>query len=115
MNNQPISCNALVDSGSDLSVISQEFLEQIGAITLKLSTPLQLEVIDGSILESGIITHYTFLSLIYNKYPFHFKFYVVQNLHSPIILGLDWLQTYNPKINWKHLSLKWRVKSNNAK
>ena len=63
--NQPISCSALVDSGSDLSVVSKTHLKELGIIALPLSIPLHLEVIDGTILKSGTITHYTFVSLIH--------------------------------------------------
>ena len=38
---------------------------------------------------------------------FELKLYVTNSTHSEIILGLDWLQTYNPVINWKNLSLSF--------
>ena len=75
----------------------------------KLTTPIQLEAVDGSILQSGNVTHYTFITLIYNSYYFRFKFYLLNRTHSPIILGLDWLQYYNPTIDW--IKLKLTLKS----
>ena len=71
-----------------------------------LTVPLQLEVIDGSMLKTGNITHCTFSTFKYHEYSFQFNFYILNHSNSDVVLGLDWLQKFNPKINWKKLALK---------
>ena len=41
--------------------------------------------------------------------PFQFNFQILKDMHSPIVLSLDWLQHYNPNINWKKLTIKLEI------
>lgn len=97
----------LVDSGLDCSVISRHLAKRIGSKIYTLKNSISLEVIDGSTLESGKINYYTFINIRLQTYPFRVKVFVLENCHTDIVLGLDWLKISNPSIDWKNLTIKF--------
>ena len=103
-----LQASTLVDLGLDLSMVGKAFFISTRAAMYPWIMHLQLEVIDGSMLKTGNITHYTFLTFKYCKYSFQFKFHVLNHSHCNIGLRLDWQQKFNSKIIWKKLTLKWQ-------
>ena len=71
----------------------------------KLQFPITLEVIDGTMLETGKICDYAFVNIMMQEYPFCVKLFVLEHCHTDIVLGLDLLKCTGPLINRKNLTL----------
>jgi hypothetical protein len=94
--------SALVDSGATFSFIDQTFVAQHNIHVVKKSTPVLVEVIDGRTIAFGAITHETTpLELCIDKHTEKIVFNIISTPHHPIILGLPWLETHNPIIDWR--------------
>lgn len=102
---------AFVDSGSDCSFIDEDLVHILKLKPHPLKNLLTFEVIDGNPLPSGGSTSYVNCSLKIMSTKFRCKLFTIKTPHSPIVLGLDWLQRFNPDINWEALTLSL---SNNA-
>lgn len=62
--------------------------------------------IDGQILKAGSITHTTVtLQLTINQYPEALILYVADHIDLPLVLGITWLQHYDPTIKWRNQSI----------
>ncbi len=92
--------SALVDFGATSSFIDQRFVIQHNIPVIKKSTPVPVEVINGRTIVSGAITHETTpLELCIGKHTEKIVLNIISTPHHPIILGLPWLETYNPIID----------------
>ena len=101
---------ALIDSGSDCSLISESFALNHKLFMQPLKKSITFEVIDGSDLPSGNPTSFTNCDLKYDDVYFKFKLIILKTLHASIILGMDWLQKFNPIIDWKLCTLSIPLK-----
>ena len=90
-------CNALVDTGTTRSCLSEEYYQQLLLPGLKPVHKLQVRTASGSSLcPTGTIT----CDFKLGKQPFSFKFIVCRGLSRPCILGLDFLRKYKIGIGW---------------
>ncbi len=98
--------SALVDSSATFSFINQTFITQHNIHVVKKSTPVSVEVIDGRTIAFGAITHETTpLELCIGKHTEKIVLNIISTPHHPIILGLPWLKTHNPIIDWRSRTL----------
>jgi len=98
--------SALVDSDATSSFIDQTFVVQHNIPMIKKSTHVPVEVIDGRTIASGAITHETTpLELCIGKHTEKIVLNIISTSHHPIILGLPWLEAYNPIIDWRSRTL----------
>jgi hypothetical protein len=109
----PIPTKCLIDSGADVSLVSTSLVTRYTFATYSLPSPISISIIDGSVLPSTIIHSYTFISFRLNDKCFTHKFFVLPSIHVPMVLGLDWLRRYNPKVNWKTLNVSFETLSEN--
>lgn len=70
--------------------------------------PAHVEVVDGRTIESGIVTHVSMpLDISLNNCLSKVSFNIIQSPNNPVILGQNWLEVFNPKIDWKKRELKF--------
>lgn len=101
-----IEVDALVDSGATASFIDVNFVQKYGLPIKLRNTPAQVEVVDGRTIESRIVTHETKpLNLTIDGYGCKVVFNVIKSPNNFIILGQNWLEFYNPKIDWRKRKL----------
>ncbi len=98
--------SALLDSGATSSFIDQTFVAQHNIPAVKKSTPVLVEAINGRTIASGAITHETtLLELCIGTHTEKIVLNIISTPHHPIILGLPWLETHNPIIDWRSRTL----------
>ena len=90
-------CNALVDTGTTRSCLSEEYYQQLLLPGLKPVHKVQVRTASGSSLcPTGTIT----CDFKLGKQPFSFEFIICRDLSRPCILGLDFLRKYKKGIGW---------------
>ncbi|KAH5222643.1 hypothetical protein HBI18_040700 [Parastagonospora nodorum] len=95
------SSQALVDSGSDQdSFIDSKLVRSKNMPTEKLLIPRALDVVDGTPISSGPVTHRALVDLVIGVHHERKWMYVTKLGHYPVILGHPWLKQHNPVIDW---------------
>ncbi|KAF8642428.1 hypothetical protein AX16_009504 [Volvariella volvacea WC 439] len=90
----------LIDSGTTVSLVSEEFVKANSLKINKTSTTTLLQNADGSL--NSRITHFLPLSLFLNGQFISFSFYVAKiPMHTPFFLRHDFLVKFNPTIDWQ--------------
>jgi len=83
----------------------------IESFLIKKTEVVHVEVIDGQSLSSGNVTQETIpLETMSNDYNSHIVYNVIHFPSSPIILGLSWLEKYNPQIDSSDRSITFLPK-----
>ena len=96
----------LIDSGSSHQYISSDFARRASLEVEHNSTkPHWVQVADGNYLEASSRANCT---LIMGYYRTRIEARILDMPHYDIILGLDWLRTANPIINWQEMSIQVR-------
>lgn len=96
----PIDVSAAVDSCADLNFIDYQFLVLNGVKLTKLRHPLPLRMVDSSIAAS--VTHVVKLPVCFDRFSVELTFAVYKlNTNFPVILGLPWLQQFDPEISFR--------------
>jgi hypothetical protein len=67
----------------------------------KTLVPWKVLAVDGWELEGGPVTHDAMVTMVINDYKEEIRLHCITIGNSPIIIGLPWLQKYNPNIDWK--------------
>ena len=81
------------------------------SITIVLiSQPISVEAIGGWDLSSGLITKAT-IPLVLQVGAHHevLTFYLIATARHPIFLGLSWLETHNPTVDWYSRSITFPI------
>ena len=104
LNGSPFCVHTMIDSGSQSSLISEEFVlkHQLSSIPLRPAIPIC--GLDGRPLSRGLITHITMINVKIGDHS-EVKTFSIINMPWDLLLGVDWLQTHNPVINWKSSSI----------
>ena len=90
--------DALVDSGAELSLISAAAVERRGIKTEPLEKPLYIILADQSrVLATHCVPS---LPLSRGSWEDSLCCVVAPSLSEPLFLGRDWLQRWNPVIDW---------------
>lgn len=97
---QTVEASALIDSGADDQFIDYQFALQHRLPFTKLPLPLNVYNVDGTPNLQGQITHFTTISFNLAGLPFFKRFLITTIGKDQLILGLPWLQKYNPQIDW---------------
>ena len=99
---------ALIDSGAQ-----EKFIDKV--VTLKLGlkeVPLQQNIpvynIDGTLNKLGQICTKVKLPIKIGERNIKEELYITHLGKNEIILGFDWLQKHNPRINWKTSTLDFK-------
>ena len=95
-----IDSSALIDSSADISCIDWQFVRKHRLPTEKLASSIAVHNVDQTANKTGAIryscTLYTNIEEIAQKH----LFYVMGCGRKNVILGLSWLCTMNPIIDW---------------
>ena len=94
------SLNSLVDSGATGEFLDREYVRSNRLRTRKLSHPIPVYNIDGTLNEAGSITEVVDLILRYRKHSERTLFAVTSLGKQKLILGHSWLRKHNPEIDW---------------
>lgn len=107
-----LSCSvpALVDSGASDSFVDSGFARKHGLQLRKLPFPRNLRLFDGGLAPAGLITHSIALDIIPPKGILHSQTFLLSSLDpsAPIVLGIDWLTSHNPSIDWETSDLSFK-------
>jgi Retroviral aspartyl protease len=101
---------AMVDCGATALFISKRFVKENKIRTHLISCEIPLYNIDGSRNRAGSITHATCLRLRVGDVEEWQVFWVTELGPEDVVLGLPWLRSTNPSIDWA----KGRMKIDSA-
>ena len=99
-----VATEALIDCGADDLFIDTEAAE--GMDQLELEHPILLENIDGTLNRNGTITHKTWIKYEIGGKQLADWFFVTRLGDQQLILGMPWLEKYNPLINWETKTIR---------
>jgi hypothetical protein len=104
-----VKVHTLLDSGTFACFIDKSFAKRHRFPLVLKKYPVLVEVIDGRPLASEDIIGETIpLEIVLNIYRSKVVFNVIKSPSNPIVLGLSWLEEYNPDINWKTRKLAFQ-------
>ena len=106
----------LVDSGATDSFVDSTFIETLGLKPSFLDTPVTLHLFDASPSSSPVLTHFVLWDLNLPKFPHIPWKLLVADLPTShqIVVGHDFLQKWNPDIDWILGNLKPRTPSTSS-
>lgn len=96
----------MIDSGATNTFISRRFIKENHVVTRKLKHPILLFNIDGTENKDGSISEIAILQMQIGDHMEKVAFSVTDIGSEDLIIGLDWLRTHNPDINWETGLLK---------
>ncbi|QRW20575.1 Retrotransposable element Tf2 protein [Rhizoctonia solani] len=91
----------LIDSGATSNFISPSIVEKYKIPKTQLKNPQVVRMLDGTISQTGRIWHQVHLTVLANGHPHSIPFLVCPIGNTPAILGMTWLTTEAPLINWQ--------------
>ncbi|CAJ0968468.1 unnamed protein product [Ranitomeya imitator] len=100
------SVMAFVDSGAALNLMDLDYAKRCGFFLEPLRCPIPLRGIDATPLAKNKPQYWAQLTMC--MAPAHqevIRFLVLHNLHDVVVLGLPWLQTHNPVLDWNSMSV----------
>jgi len=96
---------ALVDSGSSSSCISQRFVKENLINTCPLPFPITYYNADSMTNKDGSVTEVVEMNMTIGDHQELIQLSVTNLGNHNLFLGYDWLQKQNPIINWKDSSI----------
>lgn len=107
---QTVSLKALLDSGCTRCLVRPALVEKFGIRLRRLKIPIALGQVDGSVA-GGIPATFTTVSLemTMGSQSETLSFTVTPGMNRLLILGLNWLKKWNPRVDWRKGLLKFPV------
>uniref|UniRef100_A0A8C5M7C9 ribonuclease H n=1 Tax=Leptobrachium leishanense TaxID=445787 RepID=A0A8C5M7C9_9ANUR len=104
-----IPLQAMVDSGASGCFLDNKLSSRLSIPIHNKAFPVCVQLVDGSHLQSGPITHETIplQVIIGSKHSETLCFDIVSSPLYPIILGLPWLKQHDPYIHWSSASVSF--------
>ena len=96
---------ALIDSESSSSCISQKFVKKNHIDTYKLPFPIICYNTNSSTNRDGNVTEIVEMNMTIGDHQELIQLSVTNLGNYDLFLGYDWLQKHNPTINWKNSSI----------
>ncbi len=103
-NNNPVLAHMMIDSGSQSSLVSEEFVLKHQLTSTPLRPMIPIQGLDGKPLLKGSISHVATFNIRIGDHT-EVKTFGIVKMPWDLLLGVDWLQTHNPVINWKSSSI----------
>ncbi|QRW20750.1 Retrotransposable element Tf2 protein [Rhizoctonia solani] len=91
----------LVDSGATSNFISPTIVEKLKIPKSQLKNPQVVRMLDGTISQTGCIWHKVHLTVLANGHTHTIPFLVCPIGNTSAILGMTWLTTEAPLIDWQ--------------
>jgi len=96
-----VTVKALLDSGATGMFMDREMAKRHGFKMTKLERPLKVKNVNGTENSGGSITHQVEVNVFYKNHVERMRMDVYNLGKTEVILGMPWLQAYNPEINWE--------------
>ena len=96
-----ITVKVLLDSSTIGMFIDKRTAARHGFTLQKLERPIMVRNVDRTNNSAGAITHQVEANVYYKGHVERIRMDMCNLEKTDIILGMPWLQTYNPKINWE--------------
>jgi len=100
------STEAMVDTGATGDFIDQDFVTRAKLLTCKLSQPIPVYNMDGTLNEAGSICEVVDMIMTYDRHSECILLVVTHLGKQSMILGFTWLDKHNPKIDFHARSVK---------
>jgi hypothetical protein len=97
-----IKIHALLDSEASACFIDKDFVNCYKLSMVTKKHPIPLEIIDGRPLVSRHVIHETApIDIVKEGHYSIIAFNIIKSPSNPVVIGLSWLNKYNPAIDWK--------------
>jgi len=100
------STEAMVDTGATGDFIDQDFVARAKLPTRKLSQPIPVYNMDGTLNEAGSIREVVNMIMTYDRHSERILLAVTRLGKQSMILGFTWLDKHNPEIDFRAQSIK---------
>ncbi|ESK87125.1 protease [Moniliophthora roreri MCA 2997] len=97
---ETVETKALIDSGAGGHFISEEEARHLKKPWMKLDKPIKVYNVDGTRNKTSWIIHSVTINLTISDKPMTETLLISGLGPERMILGLPWLQDYNPDIDW---------------
>ncbi|QRW23485.1 Reverse transcriptase (RNA-dependent DNA polymerase) [Rhizoctonia solani] len=91
----------LIDSGATSNFISPGLVKKLKIPKTLLENPQVVRMLDGTLSQTGYIWHQVQLAVLANGHPHTIPFLVCPIGNTLAILGMTWLTTESPLIDWQ--------------
>ena len=101
----------MIDSGATGNFVLEDLVKRKGFPQTKKKDPYDLFIVDRSTLPDGggrVEEETTPLQTRIYQHQEELQFEIVRIASHEIILGIPWLKTYNPVINWEKRVLRFK-------
>ena len=92
---------ALIDSGAQGKFIDRSLVRKLGLREHPMEKPIPVYNVDGTPNRIGSIRNYVETEMVVKDKVMKERLFVTHLGKQELILGFDWLQKHNPRINWK--------------
>jgi len=94
------STEAMVDTGATGDFIDQDFVARAKLLTRKLSQPIPVYNVDGTLNEARSIREVVDMIMTYDRHSERILLAVTHLGKQSMILGFTWLDKHNPEIDF---------------
>jgi hypothetical protein len=101
-----VKATALIDSGCMRTCIDGEFTRKNGLVLQWIANPIKVEYVDGTSVEDSTIRYSTDIRIRAAGATVVTGALVTRLKSAKVFLGFDWLQSVNPRINWKEFCVE---------
>ncbi|CEL62903.1 hypothetical protein RSOLAG1IB_12602 [Rhizoctonia solani AG-1 IB] len=101
-NNPTENIKTLIDSGTTSNFISPTIVEKLRIPKKSLETPRVVRMLDGTLSKTGKIWHEVEITVGIQNHIHPISFLVCPIGKHEAILGMRWLSSENPKIEWSN-------------
>jgi len=101
-----ITVKALLDSGVTGMFMGKKMVAKYRFRLQKLERPIAVRNVDGTDNSGGAITHQVEVNMYYKGHVERIRMDVCDLGKTDVILGMPWLQAYNPEIDWETGEIK---------
>jgi len=101
-----VAVRALLDSGATGLFMDTTFAKEKGFKIERMRKPLMVKNMDGTINVGGVITHQVECNMFFKGHVERVRMDVCNLEKTEVILGMPWLVTHNPEIDWEKREVK---------
>ncbi len=101
-----IIVDVLLDSGATECYIYQAFANLLKILLVSTSVSIRVQNVDGILNQLGSITRKAHIDLLIDRLHMEQEMFVTNLGNQRLILGLPWLCTWNPDIDWEKGTLQ---------
>ena len=103
--NQNFRIDALLDSGSTGSCLSERFVRENNIPTRKMARPIPTYNADGTLNSGGTVKEFVQMKMVIQDHVEKIDFAVTGLGSKMAFIGHDWLKRHNPTIDWRKVIL----------